>query len=350
MTCETGRGGKAVGGVERLREYAGRLDHLGIWPGGAKLLEIADQIEREHAQTCEDHERQQRIIRDLQRERDGALRELRELRDSTAEGQLLAVESVRASAMDALEWAEEHGGLSAVRSVVEHGEELRRRVLGMAYPAGDGLVATSDALDEIDRRLMPPGYEWPRFEDNGEKVTNENCPDDAVGVFFALDSSRWAPMYGVPDNAVEMHERVKRPKQDPIGADGLPIKKGETVYNTYTKSEFVVISAFDDRYVNLQEVGYGNYLYPARADLLTHTKPEPPDSWERLEEDCEMCDVDYCDHYGLLDKTCNTAEGDGSTRHCTTCACTCGEKMARDLVRRAKALAEREGTGREDVR
>lgn len=130
MTCETGRGGRAVGGVERLRGYAGRLDHLGIWPGGAKLLEIADQIEREHAQTCEDHERQQRIIRELQRERDEALRELRALRDSTAEGQLLAVESVRASAMDALEWVEDHGGLEAVTAAIGAGDG--------AVPGGEG--------------------------------------------------------------------------------------------------------------------------------------------------------------------------------------------------------------------
>lgn len=78
-------------GIERLRGLARRMDGLGVWPGGGRLRDIAAQIEREHAQTCEDHERQQQIIRDLQRERDEALRELRVLRDSTAEGQVLAV-------------------------------------------------------------------------------------------------------------------------------------------------------------------------------------------------------------------------------------------------------------------
>ena len=66
-----------------------------------------------------------------------------------------------------------------------------------------------------------------------------------------------------------------------------------------------------------------------------------PDSWERLEEDCAKSDVDYCAERGLLDPSCDTVEGDASTRHCTDCGCTCGEKMARDLVRRARALAER---------
>ena len=34
-------------GIERLRGYARRMDELHVWPGGAKLLDIADQIERE---------------------------------------------------------------------------------------------------------------------------------------------------------------------------------------------------------------------------------------------------------------------------------------------------------------
>lgn len=72
-------------GIEGLRGLARRMDGLGVWPGGGRLRDIAAQIEREHAQTCVDHERQQRIIRELQRERDEALRELRALRDSMAE-------------------------------------------------------------------------------------------------------------------------------------------------------------------------------------------------------------------------------------------------------------------------
>lgn len=74
-------------------------------------------------------------------------------------------------------------------------------------------------------------------------------------------------------------------------------------------------------------------------------EPEPLDSWERLEEDFGMREVEYCGQHGLLDPACEAAEGDGPTRHCATCACACGERMERDLVRRAKALAERELEG-----
>lgn len=88
-------------------------------------------------------------------------------------------------------------------------------------------------------------------------------------------------------------------------------------------------------------LSFGSLCGTYDSDQLTHTKPEPPDSWERLEEDCAKSDVDYCAERGLLDSSCDVVEGDGSTRHCTDCGCTCGEKMARDIVRRARALAER---------
>ena len=120
-----------------------------------------------------------------------------------------------------------------------------------------------------------------------------------------------------------------------LDANGVPIKVGDTVYVIDTGSSAEVLK------VN----GHGCYLSFGSlcgtydSDQLTHTKPEPPDSWERLEEDCAKSDVDYCAERGLLDPSCDTVEGDASTRHCTDCCCTCGEKMARDLVRRAKNLA-----------
>lgn len=64
------------------------------------------------------------------------------------------------------------------------------------------------------------------------------------------------------------------------------------------------------------------------------------DSWENLEKDCELCDIDYCNKYGLLSSDCNALEGDGAIRHCSNCNKTCSEIMAHDLVCRAKELAE----------
>lgn len=64
--------------------------------------------------------------------------------------------------------------------------------------------------------------------------------------------------------------------------------------------------------------------------LLTHTKPEPPDSWERIEEDAKK---DRCSYFGAKYQDCG---------RCTQLATSCSISKSRDLVRRCRALAERE--------
>lgn len=120
-------------------------------------------------------------------------------------------------------------------------------------------------------------------------------------------------------------------------SDGRPLREGDTVWDVDGRGPLTVWRLPDksDMYVSLKKDGTFYYRYPEK---LTH---EYPDSWERLEEDCAKSDVDYCAERGLLDPSCDAVEGDESSRHCTDCGCTCGEKMARDIVRRAKALAER---------
>lgn len=100
-----------------------------------------------------------------------------------------------------------------------------------------------------------------------------------------------------------------------LDADGVPIKKGDTVYEDGEKyTPFTVLRLPTDQY-RLVKVEYPNgsftYLDPER---ITHTKPDHPDSWERIEEDARA----------MLD--------DGLHPN--------GEWVL-DLLGRAKALAER---------
>lgn len=64
-------------------------------------------------------------------------------------------------------------------------------------------------------------------------------------------------------------------------------------------------------------------------DRLTHQRPVA-DSWERLEEDAGKGACDYFGH-----------EDDMVCRGCPASGKGCEETMARDLVRRARALAEK---------
>lgn len=124
-----------------------------------------------------------------------------------------------------------------------------------------------------------------------------------------------------------------------LAADGKPLREGEEVYKVGGDGAAYVFDGMSDNVDGLAMLHHDGKPYIGtglRVDQLTH---EQPDSWERVEADCSKCCIEYCDEHGLLDAACNTAEGDASTRHCTDCGDSCEERMARDLVRRAKKLA-----------
>lgn len=117
------------------------------------------------------------------------------------------------------------------------------------------------------------------------------------------------------------------------GADGAEIKVGDTVWH-HSGFAHGVVTSIDAgslmatvRYVN------GGVEFRDAAKDLTHTRP---DSWERLEEDAVK---GVCEYAGA-EPTAFGAHG------CDTCRfygehgkLICEQLMARDIVRRAKALA-----------
>ena len=88
--------------------------------------------------------------------------------------------------------------------------------------------AASALLDEVEKRLMPEGVEWPRFED-GEKVRIGDAVESKSGVAFEVEyvefCSDHANLYARSKGlfSVEHGERVKRPEpedtQERIDAD-----------------------------------------------------------------------------------------------------------------------------------
>lgn len=177
-------------------------------------------------------------------------------------------------------WVREHGGVEIVKEQCKFSDDAASWIRKLCKYEDDEVVNIDAAMYAIERRLMPPGMEWPRFEDNGEMVTDENCPDDAMGVFFALDGSCWAPMYNIPDNAVGMCDRVKRPNPDPIGADGLPIHEGDHGYWMDQPGVEIVVTHVDPNecaQLTVSDVhGRGNII---SADEFTHAKPVIGADW-----------------------------------------------------------------------
>lgn len=128
-----------------------------------------------------------------------------------------------------------------------------------------------------------------------------------------------------------------------LDADGVPIKVGDTVYG-FSEQEYEVtgLCEYEPSIVHARDVGDGvasdeliamsGALNSCQLDAskLTHTKPDL-DTWERIEEDAEK---DPCGYFGF--------DGEETCGKCPASAKNCEQTMACDLVRRAKALAERE--------
>ena len=129
----------------------------------------------------------------------------------------------------------------------------------------------------------------------------------ATADMFAID--RWA------DPSLYTH------RAPVLASDGRPLREGETVWTKdgfgWTVADTDV--AFMPGCVQVRGSGKMSYANPLQ---LTH---ERPDSWERLEDDATLPVVAYCERMGI-----EVEEGSSFV-----------EPFARDLVRRAKALAGR---------
>lgn len=324
-------------------------------------------------------------------ERDQARQELERerRRRKLAESAAAKRDTVRAEDHEAAEWVREHGGLAHVMDIVHDFRAVVERI-GVEWSESE----LHNIKDVLDSRLMPEGMEWPRYE-SGEPVPigGEFMGKDGktytakqiqfIGKCFSLydfcdrkpqfngfygervkhpavlaadnkpleaGQTVWHVEYGTEwcvtkakdgkvfiafeDFAAEECDPSLLTHQRPVlDADGVLIKKGDTVYGIETGNELVVDAFVEDGSHGSYTVdchfavgGEPNYYRP---DKLTHAKPEPQDSWERIEEDAAMQPYAYCVGSGLFEE-CDEIE-----------TIPTNELFARDLVRRCKALAER---------
>lgn len=168
---------------------------------------------------------------------------------------------------------------------------------------------------------------WPRFEDGayvwlGDRFgDNKGEPRKIEGITLY---SHGIDLYDDEGfhKPLDHGERLKLPVQSVLGADGVEIKVGDTVW-TLDGLEGVVTKVEDGAAYIAYE---SDYAQCEEAANLTHT---PPDSWERLEEDVNAI-VTGDGLYHRLNNYCSARDlgGDDVMR------LTIG-----DIVRRAKALA-----------
>lgn len=279
--------------------------------------------------------------------------------------------------------------------------------LGVDKSDGD---APEIAFDALDRRLMPEGVEWPRY-DTGEPVRIGGTIADELGhahevssveVFDDAAALHWSP--SEPEEFVWLvhGERARRPAvhagdgepleagqtvwtvrdgierkvlsigcgapddvhivecndfsyyapsqlthQCPVlDADGVPIREGDTVYGSGGQEYKVTgLCEYEPSSVHAMTVGDGvsadelialsGQLNSALLDAskLTHAKPEPPDSAERIADDIRRMAEEWCSHPTLSEASEMAANAVGEA--------TMGVALI-NLFKRCKALAERE--------
>ena len=193
--------------------------------------------------------------------------------------------------------------------VISHGERVKRpepKVLdadGVEIREGDRVWSTQ--LDEP--------HEWIVIDPHGDR-------DDSQTVLVSIGDRTG---HARPENLTH--------RAPVLAADGKPLREGETVWDT--NGDELVIGAFEDgghtvtcRYVDVGDAIPVHGMW-SPSDL-THERPE---SWERIEEDAEK---DPCDYFGF--------DGEETCGKCPASGKNCEQTMALDLVRRCRALAERE--------
>ena len=152
--------------------------------------------------------------------------------------------------------------------------------------------------------------------DSGTRYTVEKITDELIPIKCCSEMG----------STVSLHPSQLTHERPVLDAEGAPIKVGDTVWYRTGAARGVVESIDANSILPLVVYrGDSGELYRDAAKDVTHTKPEI-DTWERLEGDAGKNPFDYCKDVGHRLDTCENSEA----------------YKARDLVRRAKALAERD--------
>ena len=195
----------------------------------------------------------------------------------------------------------------------------------------------------LDRCFIPR----PRFEDGepvhiGDKAehpyTGETCTIDCINTF---DGSYCLGFVEGNSASLLDRERVTRPAPEVLGADGKPIKVGETVYPI--DGEWIGIplevSGIESPASVKVYLSAGKSWTTFHADSLTHT---PPDTQESIDRDARK---GYITYWECVDCSCERcpARIDGDKPWRWYHADSCEGAMVLDLLRRQRELDKRKG-------
>ena len=203
---------------------------------------------------------------------------------------------------------------------------------GESYGYEWGFVRPSDPKYRPDK-VEPPA---PKVLDAdgveiraGDEVYIASCGDGPWTVTKITTAHAWH-VYGHSDElgSLDMQPNLLTHRAPVLAADGKPLEAGQTVYAKnygYVKCTVLAIEWVVDGYL-VEVENEGGHKFSQTPDEFTH---ERPDSWERLEHDAEKT---VCEYFGANYDCAN----------CPLESAKCAEEVKKDIIRRAKKLAERE--------
>ena len=190
-----------------------------------------------------------------------------------------------------------------------------RRPKGTCYPQPSQLTHRAPVLAADGEPLEVGQTVW---DTNGDELVIGALEDGGHTVTCRyVDVGDAIPVHGMWSPSDLTHERPV------LGADGKPLRVGETVYAKnydYVKCAVLAIEWVVDGYL-VEVENEGGHKFRQTPDRLTHERPVA-DTWERLEKDAGCTATKYNERRGTIFTT--------------------KQQVARDLVRRCRALAERE--------
>ena len=202
-----------------------------------------------------------------------------------------------------LEYEEAHavGFLDEANGVIdEYRKTLVKIGCMLGFDDGELPPLPELLLGELDKRLIPQGMEWPRFED-GERVefgplkspmwSNDKSVAwqvNSIEILMSGDRILHARKLDDTDAArivLPNGQRVKRPEPEVLGADGVPIKPGEKVHNEFKNFIVAEVHASNDPFGNNRPwVLYAN----AGWDFANVVEHGWIDTQESIDEDASM--------------------------------------------------------------
>ena len=380
-----------MNGIKRLREFVGGIGQHSVWSVTREEYDNAHGLDIEH-KGGQLRDLLADIADQIEREQDASVA------DSPYDA-ILPEDS------EAIAWMREHGGLSHVKDIyndlsavverlgVEWSESELHGLMGVLdrrlvpeggwprFEDGEMVLIGSDFADWLGETHTVASIEF--FEDGVLLRWNPDEPEECMRILPG--------------------ERVRRPAV--LAADGEPLEVGQTVWDVESGIEYEVVGIHtdEDTPVRVMRTDGSHLAKAAKLSTLTHQRPvldadgveirvgdtvyllpgdwcdkfpllrchewdamkvlnlrpnhdtgriecrtspdsevcypypsqlthERPDSWEQLEEDAGK---KACDYFGV-----SSAKGcEGCKRHGMEGNCII--EKSRDLVRRAKALAER---------